>query len=115
MKKHILICDDDQDIIDILTLVLERDDYSVSSVTNSDRIWDEIKKKRPDIILMDLWVPDMGGEEATKILKSSSENKNIKIIILSASPQIAEVAYRTYADGYLPKPFDIGELKKVIE
>lgn len=114
MKKNILICDDDQDIVDLMTLIFEKEGHNVISINNCNIIWNEIEKQRPDVIFMDLWIPDMGGEEATKILKRENDTKSIRVILLSASTQIAEVAKRTKADGYLPKPFDIKELKDLL-
>lgn len=111
MRKNILICDDDPDILEIASLLLVQEGHKINIVQSSEGIWDEIASNRPDLILMDLWMPKMGGEEATKRLKSEEDTKDIRVIIVSASPDIAEIASRSGADGYLSKPFNINDLK----
>lgn len=114
MRKNILICDDDPDIVELITLLFEKEGHKVKVVNNCESVWKTFDEQRPDLILMDLWVPEMGGEEATKKLKTEEETKDIKVILLSASTDIAEAAERSGADGYLSKPFNIKELKSLV-
>lgn len=114
MKKSVLLCEDDQDIIGMSTQYLSRNGHSVRSVNSCEAIWEAIEVEWPDIILMDLSIPRMGGAEATKRLKDSSRTKNIKIYLLSAFPGINAVAKEIGADGYLEKPFDINALKQLV-
>ncbi len=114
MKKNILICDDDPDIVELITLLFEKEGHEVRVVNNCESVWETFTDKYPDLILMDLWVPEMGGEAATSKLKTDEETKDIKVILLSASTDIAEAAERSGADGYLSKPFNIRELKNLV-
>ena len=114
MKKNILICDDDPDIVELITLLFEKEGHNVKVVNVCEDVWKTFDEQRPDLILMDLWVPEMGGETATKKLKTDKETKDIKVILLSASTDIAEAAERSGANGYLSKPFNIKELKNLI-
>lgn len=114
MGKHILVCDDDADIINIVTLLLEREGHEVSSVRDCESIWEVIEAKTPDLIFMDLWIQKMGGEATTRLLKKNPETQKIPVILLSASKGISEAAERAGAEGYLAKPFEIKELVGVV-
>ena len=115
MGKSILICEDDRDIVEMTTLYLKKHGYSVRSLNNCEAIWESIEVEKPDLILMDLSIPKMGGAEATRRLKSFDDTKDIEIILLSAYPGIPEIATEIGADGYLAKPFNINDLKEVVK
>ena len=68
----------------------------------------------PDIIFMDNWLPDVGGIDATRALKSDETLKNIPVIYFSANNDVMSLADQAGADGYLSKPFDIQELENII-
>ncbi len=114
MSKTILICEDDKDIVDMTTLYLKRNGHSVRSVSNCEAIWDSIEEEKPDLILMDLSIPKMGGAEATQLLKGSEATSDIKVYLISAFPGIPVIAKHIGADGYLSKPFDINDLKEIV-
>lgn len=114
MSKNVLICDDDEGIVDVASIVLEEAGYEVHTVNNSEHLIEEVKKHKPSLILLDLWMPHLSGEEGTKLLKSDPETKDIPIIIVSASKNTAEVAQKSGANGFLCKPFDIEELEDAV-
>lgn len=115
MKKHVIVCDDDEGIVDVATIVLREAGYSVTPVTKSSQIFETISAKPPHVILLDLWMPDMNGEDITRKLKEDPSTKHIPIIIISASRDTEGVAETSGADGYINKPFDIDELEKVVK
>jgi len=115
MSKKVLVCDDDVDIIEIISIILGGKGYQVFSVNNSEDVKSEVSKVKPDVILMDLWLPEVGGEQATKLLKSDKETAEIPVIILSASINIQTIAQGIGADGYLSKPFETKDLIALIE
>lgn len=110
MKKKVLLCDNDPDIIEIVSLILSSKGFQVIICTTCEEAPSKIDEHDPDLIIMDLWIPEMGGEKATEMLKNSPEYKNIPILILSASNEIEEISKRSGADGYIAKPFEIKEL-----
>lgn len=114
MSKHVLVCDDDADIIELIVLLLEREGHQVSAIRDCESVWKEIEANAPDLILMDLWMQKMGGEATTRLLKKNQKTRKIPVILLSASREIEEAAQRTGADGYLAKPFEITELIEVV-
>jgi DNA-binding NtrC family response regulator len=107
MKKCILIYDDDADILMVCKIILEKNNYAVETRLFCDNIINDISEVQPDIILMDLWIPTIGGENAIKLMKNNSATLHIPVILFSANAQIAEIAERANANGFLLKPFDI--------
>lgn len=114
-EKCILVCDDDKSTIELLRAILEKEGYNVQSVTNSDKIFFKIDKCKPGLILMDVWMPEIGGELTTHLLKHHKETEDIPILILSGDSEIENIARDSGADGYIKKPFSAKELLQVVE
>ncbi|UII19733.1 response regulator [Fulvivirga ligni] len=113
MKKTVLICDDDKDILELCTFILSKN-YEVQTSLHVINILDLIEEKQPDLILMDLWIPDIGGEQATALLKKNEETKDIPVILFSANDEIQKVYERVGANGYIKKPFTVSDLKSYV-
>lgn len=114
MSKRILICDDDADILSICEYILTELGWQVFTRTNCNDILNTVNELKPDIILMDNWIPDCGGIIATQILKNNQDLKLIPIIYFSANNDVKSLARLAGADTFLAKPFDIQELEEVI-
>ena len=112
--KRILIFDDDVDILEILTYLLREKDFDVHTRTTCNDILEVVSENNPDIILMDNWIPDIGGIKATQLLKSDPELGKIPVIYFSANNDIEKLALEAGSDAYLAKPFDLEELERVI-
>lgn len=111
MSHKILILDDDSDILFFCTYVFENMGFAVSSSTHCNDIISQVKSANPDMVLIDNWIPDIGGVKATQQLKASAELKNIPVILFSANSNLPELAAEAGADDYLKKPFDLDELE----
>lgn len=111
--KKILIFDDEKDILEIAELMLKKeyDVYTKASLEDPVRMVQSID---PDLILMDLYIPPIGGETAVKLLKENENTKDVKIIFFSASNDVIELANESGADGYFTKPFELRQLKKFL-
>ena len=114
-NKCVLICDDDEDILEVTKTILSMRGYHVETINNCDNLLEVVKKVQPDIILMDLRIPEIGGEEATRILKSTDYSKDIPVFIFSANNDIERAAANAGADGFLRKHFEIKALEDIIE
>lgn len=114
MKKKVLLCDNDPDIIEIVSLILSGKGFQVFICTTCEDVPDKIDEHHPDLIIMDLWIPEVGGEKTTIMLKNSPRYKDIPVIILSANNEIETISKRTGADGYVAKPFEIKDLVQKI-
>ena len=114
-NKTILICDDDEGILKILCLVLKNFGFNVISEKNSLNVFSMVTLGKPDLLLVDLWMPALNGDEVIRDLKNNPATSNIPIILISASPEANVVAAETGADGFLAKPFQLQELMGLIE
>jgi len=114
MTKKILILDDDEDILYFCRVIFEALDFEVTSVTHTDHILALVKTTTPDIILIDNWMPEMSGDEATRVLKSIEQFKQIPVVLFSAANDLEAIAQHAGADAYIQKPFDLDDLEKLI-
>ena len=114
MKKTILVVDDDVNILELCSIILTECGYHVVSSQISHDIIEKVADVKPDAILMDNWIPDIGGIKATQLLKSHPEFKSIPVIYFSANNDIQTLAEKAGADAILAKPFDLDELETLI-
>lgn len=114
MGKKVFIFDDNKDILDLCSLILEGAGYETKTSSTSNHIIEQVTAYKPDIILMDNWLPDIGGIAATQALKKHPVYNKIPVIYFSANNDIKALATRAGADGYLSKPFDIEELEEMV-
>lgn len=115
MEKCILIYDDDQSILFLCKSILTKSNYRVETLVSCENVIEDVAKIKPDIILMDLWIPDIGGEVAIELLKENPETKHIPVIVFSANAELEEITKKIKANGFLEKPFAISLLKETIE
>lgn len=115
--KKILIIDDEQSIIDVLTIRLEANGYNVISGISGEEALQKTKEEHPDIILMDVMMPPPNGFQTCRTLKDDPQLKHIPIILLTAKTQESDKFWGTEsgADGYLTKPYNSNELLSKIE
>lgn len=108
-KSLILVVEDDRAVRNLITTTLETHDYKFMSAVNGQQAILEIISHHPDIILLDLGLPDMDGIEIINKVRSWSM---IPIIVISArSEDISKIeALDAGADDYLTKPFSVDEL-----
>lgn len=112
--KRILVCDDDEGILEVTKIALEQEEYQVISLQKSENLLQEIKKHQPNLILIDLLMPGLSGGEVVKTIKKDEDIKNIPIIIISASDEIEKIANNVGADGFISKPFELEDLYRVV-
>ena len=115
MPKSILIFDDDLDILSICSYILEEQGWTVHTSPHCNDILNTVRRIRPDVILMDNWIPDTGGVVATQTLKKEEDLRNIPVVYFSANNDIQSLAAQAGADTFLEKPFDLNELELVID
>ena len=113
--KCVLICEDDEGITEIVQIVLESSGYKVVVDSDSTNIYQRILEIKPDLILLDLWMPGLNGEEITILLKADPQTRRIPIIIMSANTDTAQIAKQAGAEAFLAKPFDIVALENIVE
>lgn len=114
MIKKIMICDDDEGILDITGLLLESYGYHVLLEPNSMHLLARISEEKPDLLLIDIWMPFLMGDEIVRILKSNEETARLPVIMFSASRESEQIALEVGADDYIAKPFSIEDLNRKI-
>lgn len=116
-RKKILVIEDDKDIRDTIVYILEEEHYDIIASEDS-KILKSIDKHKPDLVLLDNWLTDWksdaNGQQLSKELKTNPATQHIPVIIISAVSNIKEIAEAGMADGYLRKPFDLGELVDIV-
>ncbi len=115
MKKA-LIVEDHPDMVEILTLQLERLGFTVISASNGKEGVEKAIKEKPHLILMDIMMPVMDGREATRIIRSNKNTKNIPILATTAMTEKSQLRECIDAgcNGYIVKPFSPNQLVSAI-
>ncbi|MEN3043670.1 MAG: response regulator [Candidatus Hydrothermales bacterium] len=111
-KGLIYAVDDESDIIDLLRHHLEKVGYSFEGFYDALSFLNTLRRKKPDLIILDLMLPDYDGIELCKELKRENDYKDIPIIVLTARSKIEEkiLGLEIGADDYVTKPFSPREL-----
>lgn len=115
--KTILLIEDDEDLIAIMTMALKARGYEVLSATDGDGGIQTALAQKPDLIIMDVHMLDMSGVEICRHLKSSPSTGHIPVILCTGDARQSAEALQKEAgsDGYIRKPFDMNELYASIE
>jgi len=113
MAKRILVVDDEPILLDFAMVRLKKAGYDIIGAVNAEEAMDTAQKAPPDLILLDLVLPKMWGDELCKKLKSDEKFKHIPIILFTAKtirPILAEKLKEIGADDFIMKPFESQEL-----
>ena len=116
-KKKILIADDNENIRDALTYLLEDEGYALSMAKDGSDALKKVREFHPDILFLDIMMPEMNGYEVCRVIKSDPKLKNIYVIMLTAKGQVAEQerGKEVGADEYIVKPFSPMEILSKIK
>jgi len=113
MAEKILIVDDDLDTLRLVGLMLQRQGYQISAATNGQQGLDKAFDESPDLILLDVMMPDMDGYEVTRRLRQNPETSETPILMFTAKAQLDDkvVGFEVGANDYLTKPTHPSELQ----
>jgi CheY-like chemotaxis protein len=111
-KKTIMVVDDNPDIITIIKTILEGKGYNVISASSGPELLNLLKNQKPDLIILDIMMPEMDGLEVLTKLKGVTDTTGIPVILLTAKVQYEDVlgGYKLGADYYITKPFTSTQL-----
>lgn len=115
IRKCILIYDDNQEMLLLCKKILAKYPYRVETLSRCENVISDIQELKPDIIIMDLWIPEIGGEKAIALMKGNPATQDIPVFLFSANAEIKEICQKVNANGYIEKPFDINTFKETIE
>jgi DNA-binding response OmpR family regulator len=117
MTKHILVVDDDPDILDALEWMLEDAGYEVQTSDKGDYAENlhDTNGGLPDLIILDVLLSGKDGRTICRLLKNRPDTRRIPIVMISAHPSAAGSVRAVGADDFVAKPFDIDELLSTVE
>lgn len=113
--KKILICDDDLGILEMLELLLEETGYQIIAEPNSLNVRSILERESPNLVVLDLWMPVLSGDQVLKMIRENAVTKDVPVIVISASTDGKEIANKAGATAFLAKPFDVDELINMVE
>ncbi len=112
MNKHILIVEDEKDLLTTLEYNFKKEGYKTTGVTSGKEAIEAVHNKKPDLLILDLMLPDISGLDVCKEIRNKSNNEDIFILMLTAKGEEVDriVGFELGADDYLVKPFSLREL-----
>ncbi|WP_158826799.1 response regulator [Mucilaginibacter lacusdianchii] len=113
MKKRILVIEGDNDIRDIVSYILSEEGYHV--VTAKPWPVNQLHNHKADLILLDEWINEKEGHLLCTELKDLHETQHVPVIIFSTQMNIADIAKKCRAEGYVHKPFNLDDLLSEIQ
>jgi len=111
MKKTILVVDDEKDIIDLLSYNLTKEGFNVTTARNGREALERLKQK-PDLVILDVMMPEMNGLQVVQEMKKNKSTVSIPVILLTAKGSETDeiVGLEVGADDYIVKPVKIGKI-----
>ena len=116
--KRIYVVDDEHDLLFTIKKVIEyyNKNYKVITIENGKKLFELLEKNIPDLILLDIMIPEMNGWEIFKKLKSKPDWKNIPVIFISSvADDTSKITANSIADDFIEKPFETELLKRKIQ
>jgi DNA-binding response OmpR family regulator len=121
-KKYVLIVDDDPDLVETVGMMLEAKGYEVGKAYDGVEGKEAIKKRRPDLLVLDVMMPRKDGYKLCAELKADSATRDIPVILLTAVGEAVPTTSYTHAQGmsteaeeYIPKPVDSKTLVEAVD
>jgi DNA-binding response OmpR family regulator len=118
-KKRVLLVEDDESVRQLVRVTLQMNEYDVVEAKDGLEGLLFLDMHKPDAVVLDLMMPDVGGERMLAQLRATVETRRVPVIIITGKPEVApEVIGLVGKENFFPKPFDpdavIGRLKALI-
>lgn len=112
MSNHILVIDDEPDIRELVRFGLSQEGFSVETAATASEGLESIASRMPDLVVLDLMLPDMSGTEVCRTLRGQAETAELPVVMLTARGEEVDrvVGFELGADDYVTKPFSSREL-----
>ena len=114
-KKSVFVLEDDDDLRELFTYILETESYAVKAFPNATSFKENILIEHPNIVIMDVMLPDGNGIEICAAMKKDAKTAHIPVIIMSANWAILKMKEGCQAEDYILKPFDVDHLLKRVK
>lgn len=109
MKKCIYVVEDNCAIREVIEFMLTEEDYEVMALPTVNRFWKQMQEHIPDMVVLDVRLPDGNGLEICDALKRNAKTHNIPVMMMSADNHINKVKSKCAADEFINKPFDLDD------
>lgn len=106
MEQKIYVLEDDDGIRFMIHYLLEEEGYQVKSFPGTGLFINKIREELPDLVVMDIWLPDGDGRKVCRELRLETATSEVKTLMMTAQYEIGKFEY---ADDFIPKPFDIDD------
>jgi DNA-binding response OmpR family regulator len=121
-KNYVLIVDDDPDLVETVSMLLESKGFEVGKAYDAFEAEASIKKRQPDVLILDVMMPRKSGYELCKELKANNWTKDIPVVLLTAVGEaVPSTSYTHYegmsveAEDYIAKPVDANTLVEAVQ
>jgi DNA-binding response OmpR family regulator len=117
-NKRILCIEDETEMIDLIRLILSRRGYEVQGANGGKEGIELVRQEKPDLVLLDLMMPDMDGWEVYQQMKADEGTRDIPVIVVTAKAQSIDKVLGLHiakVDDYIAKPFSPQELLTSVE
>jgi len=109
---NVLIVEDERDLVSLLEFNLRQGGFETASATTGEQAFAQVRRRVPDLVLLDLMLPDLSGTEVCRRLKSDPRTRHVPVVMLTARGEELDrvVGFELGADDYVVKPFSVREL-----
>ncbi len=115
MKKNIYVVEDNDDIQEMIEYLLSAENYHVEGFPTATLFRNKMAQSYPDLILLDVMLPDGNGVQICKEIKTDESTHNIPILLMSAHTNLAYTRQECEAEDFISKPFDIQDLVRRVD
>lgn len=114
--KHVLVVEDNFAILDVITQVLQSESYTVTGLNKGAQLLFHIEKHCPDLIILDIMLPDVDGRELLTQIRNHNKTSHIPVLMISARYTDENIEHGPEKpDAFMAKPFDLDVLLQKIE
>lgn len=116
MGKHVLLIEDEPNIIEAISFILSRDGWRVDTHSNGETAVDVVHAKGPDLIILDVMLPGKSGYDILRELRNDERTRDLPVLMLTARGQIKdrEMAEEIGASQFMTKPFSNAEVLEAV-
>ncbi len=115
MEKCIYVVEDNANIREIIEFLLAEELYKVKAYPNEATFWLEMNKHTPDLIVLDVMLPDGNGLDICAKLKSNAKTYDIPVLMMSANNYLSSIKNKCKAEDFINKPFDLNDFVNRVE
>ena len=121
-KKLVLVVDDDPDLVEAICMKLESKNFRTAKAYDGVQAWERIKEERPDLVILDVMMPNKNGYVVCDEIKNDPQYKDITVVLLTAVGEAVTSTSYTHMDGktaladeFIPKPIDLDNLMEIVK